>query len=808
MTMYKRIFLAMLIFVLPLSALNAQTGNVNGEAVNQATGDPLNSVNLLLYQAGEENEIYRNGITDISGRFTFKDIPYGEYVLAASHVGFQKIKKRFHLNEPAFELEVAMEEQQIDLGEVVVSSLHQERQVKQVSMPMEVLSEPEAEMLATFSPAEALEQEPGIAMQSDGVWATSVNIRGLNEQRIVALVDGNRIETATDLAAGLSMIDMSDVQQIEVIKGAASSIYGSGAMGGVVNFITKTGHFSSNPYTHGELATSFQSVNELVFRKLAITTGNDFGYLRVSGMARNAADIKTPEGILPNSQFKDNNISVDAGLKTLKNHTLKMQFQRFFAEDVGIPGGAPFPGPAEATYPEEKRTLYSAEYTIEDLLPSLDEFSLKYFHQYILRDVLMKPNTPPQRAGNFRITPEKVTPQGKHHTDGLKMKTQWDLGEGHDVIAGIDLWQRKLNTSREKQIRQEVLDPNGNPLDTIQIIRGEKPIPESSFGSGGLFIQDEFTPLEDLKVTIGGRYDLVRVRNEQAYDPEYLVINGERQDPPPNQRITFEEQTVYNKSWSANLGMLYNISEDLDLTLTLGRSFRSPALEERYKYIDLGNKVRIGDPELQPEDGYTVDAGFRVWKPEFNFRINGFVNRFSDMIVEKPGNYIYEYSAGPQAGTKDTLPALINSNVDRSLLYGFDMKMELQLTNRLVFYGSASFVRGKDIKNDENLPLIPPLNGRAGFKYRFNENLNMDVYSSHYKNQDKEAEGETETPGYSVYNLTVYTRPIDLDFVRLKLSGGVENIFDRAYRNHLSTNRGVVKIEPGRNLFLKAKLQF
>jgi hemoglobin/transferrin/lactoferrin receptor protein len=356
---------------------------------------------------------------------------------------------------------------------------------------------------------------------------------------------------------------------------------------------------------------------------------------------------------------------------------------------------------------------------------------------------------------------------------------------------------------------REVLDPNGNPLDSIQLIRGEKPIPKSSFGSGGMFIQDEFSLFQEkLKVTLGGRYDLIRVRNEKALDPEYLIIDGERKDPPPNQRITFEKQTVYNKSWSGNLGLLYHLTEESGFTLTLGRSFRSPSLEERYKYIDLGNKVRIGDPGLKPEDGYTLDAGFRIWESGFNFRINGFINRFTNMIVEKPGEYIYTYSTGPRAGTNDTLPALLSSNVDKAQLSGFDMKMELMLTERLVFDGTLSYVRGRDTRNDENLPLIPPLNGRAGLKYHFPGTITIDLNSKHYAKQDEIAEGEKVTPGYTIFNLAMYTQSRDFQFVRLKLTGGVENIFDKAYRNHLSTNRGALRIEPGRNFFFKAQLQF
>ena len=86
-------------------------------------------------------------------------------------------------------------------------------------------------------------------MGSDGVWATNINIRGLGESRLVTLVDGNRVETATDLTASLSMIDINDIERVEIIKGAQSSLYGTGAMGGIVNIITKDGHFAEKPYS-------------------------------------------------------------------------------------------------------------------------------------------------------------------------------------------------------------------------------------------------------------------------------------------------------------------------------------------------------------------------------------------------------------------------------------------------------------------------------------------------------------------------------------------------------------------------------
>ena len=807
--MNKYFLLAMALVLWSWSAVEAQRATIEGTVAGGGTADVLNGVNLMLYRTDNLSEAYQSTISGLDGHYTFREVPYGEYVLTASHIGYRRFNETLVVARSRHKVDITLEHQYINLGEVVVSSLHQERAVREVSMPMEVMGSEEMDRLAAFSPSEALASEPGVTMQNDGVWGTSVNIRGMSEQRIVTLVDGNRIETATDLAAGLSMVDMSDLERIEVIKGAASSLYGTGAMGGVVNFITKSGHFASEPYTRGTLSTSFHTVNDMLFRKLALSTGTDYGYVRVSGMQRNASDISTPRGVLDNSQFQDNSISLDAGLKPLEGHRLEVQYHRFLAEDVGIPGGAPFPGPATASYPREKRNLYSVNYEIRDLLPSLSKLSVKYYHQYILRDVEMHPNVPSQQVGNFRITPRKITPKGKHYTDGLKLTTNWALKGNHQVTAGVDLWQRRLRTERRKYIDREVLDVQGNPLDTIQIVRGEVPIPDSRFASGGVFFQDQFSLLDgDLEITLGGRYDLVQVHNERALDPQYLIVDGEKNSTPPDQRVTFREQTVYNKSWSADVGLLYALSEHTDLTLTLGRSFRSPSIEERYKYIDLGSMVRIGEPDLSPEKGYNLDGGIRFWMPGFNLRINGFVNRFNDLIVEEPGQYIYTYNTGAQAGTQDTLPALINSNVDQALLYGVDMTFDYHLLRNLVCHGTLSFVRGKDMQDESNLPLIPPVNGRAGVKYHFPGTLTLDMYSEWAARQNKVAEGETKTPGYAIVNLSAYSKPINLNFARLRLTGGIKNIFNKAYQNHLSTNRGVIRIEPGRNFYVKMQLNF
>jgi len=801
--------LAFILCLTGITKVQAQNPELKGRITEAETGNALPGATVMIFE--EENypalQPVQATITDRNGNFKLKKLNKGSYLLKISFVGYESYQQKIQLKESK-NLTISLEKELINLGEVVVSSLHHDKLEKNVALPIEVMDAKELEQSAAFSPSAALETEPGIAIKNDAPWATSLNIRGMNEQRIVALIDGNRIETATDLAAGLSMVDFTDLERIEVIKGASSLLYGTGAMGGVVNFISKKAHFADRFYASGNFAGGYQSVNQLFSRKVSINTGSEIWKLHLSGRMRDAENIQTPEGELPNSQFTDNNISVAFGFRPLKNHELSLQYQRFFGEDIGIPGGSPFPGPAEATYPKEKRTLYSGKYTINQFSPSLEKLTLKYYHQYILRDVELIPNIQ-KITPAARITPQKTLPEGNHYTDGAQLKTNWSVFDKHELTAGIDLWQRRLNTSREKYIMKEPLDAGGNPVDTINIIRGEKPIPNATYGSAGIFLQDQFSLIkEKLDLTIGFRYDLIKVTNEKALDPVYLIMNGTEMDPIPNQRITFPEQTVYNKSWSTNLGVLYSLTKDIDITFSAGRSFRAPSIEERYKYIDLGSSVKLGDPNLKPEEGYSFDIGFRAWKPNINFKMNGYLNSFSNLIVEKPGEFVYTYNTGAGAGTKDTLPALINSNVSRALLYGFDMQTNYNVVKNTVIYAKASFVRGKDTKNDENLPLIPPLNGILGIKYQIPGIASVDFSANLHDDQNKVAEGEQETPGYAVYNLVLSSSEFNLNMPRIKFTAGIKNIFDRAYKNHLSTNRGIINIEPGRNYFIKTKITF
>ena len=804
----KKIKLLLLMVTLFAVAASGQNMSISGKVSDIGTGEGLAYVyvqvrNTLTYE-------FFSGLTDKDGAFVLKNLATGIYQLSVSCLGYYTSAQEVHVGEsnPApviIELKAAL----IPLGEVQVSSLRYDKLEKDVSMPVAVVPRENFPRQSAITLSDVLSREPGISLYRDGGWGTSVNIRGLGENRMVSLVDGNRIETASDLAAGLSMFDVNEIERVEIIKGAASSIFGTGALGGVVNILTQKGQYYDRSTIHGSATGIYQGVNGLLGTHVAVESGSKAWKVRLSGGYRTAGNYKTPDGVQPNSQFTDQNLNATIGIKPLANHELEINGQHFQAFDVGIPGGAPFGPLATATYPEEKRQLISGKYTIKNLFPAMDEIILRVYHQYIFRDVEMLPNTPASLIGNTRITAEKVLPRGEHNTSGLVLESKWKTGENSRLVGGIDLWQRKLVTSRDKYLKQEVLNSFQQVLNTLNIIRSEKPNPDSRFGSGGIFVQHESSFLKNkLELTVGARIDRIRVANDQGLDPFALMVNGVIKDPVPNQRIVFAADTIGAWSWSANAGALYHLFKNMDITANVGRSFRSPSLEERFKYIDLGSKVRLGDPGLKPEKGLFGDIGLRIWKDQLQVQANGFINYLNDMIVETPGVFIYTLNTGTDAGLTDTLPALVNANVSRALLTGFDASINVQPFKNAVVFAKTAYVRGLNLQENDDLPLIPPFTAGAGLRYQVPGVFTLEWTTNWYAAQKKIAIGETATESYFVSDFSLYSAAREFGITSFQLFAGVDNVFNKSYRNHLATNRGIILTEPGRNVFVKVIMKF
>lgn len=686
--------------------------------------------------------------------------------------------------------------------EITITSQRFDKKLDEISLPLEIITAERIKTTPAVTVSDLIKNEGGVALSRDGIWATSVVIRGLSRSSIVTLVDGNRIETATDLAAGLSLFNLDDIERIEIIKGASSVLYGTGAIGGVVNIFTKQGRYSENAFLNGSVSGSYNSVNKQAAGSIFLLTGAKDWYAKLFTNMRSADNIKTPDGEIPNSRFRDRTFSSLLGFKPQANQEIKLNYQYFSATDAGIPGGSTlFPVAASVRYADIDREMFSAEYKLSNLSRSLNLFSVKYYFQNIARYVENIPyqTTFVPASGSSpakRVNVLKITPNARHYTQGFQMQTDWIVSEGNYLIAGIDIWKRNLDSKREKYQKIEVLNSSNTVVSTTNKVIGERPVPESDFRNIGFYLDDEIKLMDDkFIINAGARFDGIKVTNKKTVNPVYDITNGVVSYTPAGQILNWDEKEVNDYSWSGSIGALYCLQKDVDLTLNLARSFRSPSLEERYQYIDLGNLLRIGKADLQPEDGYFIDLGLRYWGEVFNFRVNGFLNYIKNMIVELPGTY-------------QNRAALIKTNSGKAQLYGFDLSAEYNFIHPLSAYCTASYVRGKDNESSTDLPMIPPLNGSIGVNAEFDELAKLNLSLIWFTEQNKIASGEIATPGYAYLNFSASSYPVDFNFTKISVTAGIENIFDKGYRNHLSSNRGLIILEPGRNIFVKLQIDW
>jgi len=787
----KIIFLLLVLVVSELSA--GQTFTLKGKITGAENGSSIQGATVFISHGSF-------AYTNSEGFYSLTGLNSGKYQIKISSLGYKSISTELEITSDQVK-DFSLTPSAIDLDEVVVSTNRTENYLRNSPFAESLIGKEEIQIRPSVSLPDILQNEPGVSLLRDGIWGTEISIRGLNRENIITLIDGSRIATSTDVAARLSLINLNDIERVEVIKGASSSIYGSGATGGIVNIITKSPQLYNKFSLSGNVLTEYNSVNDLTVFGGSFYCGSSFWSTKLSGSYRKANNTQTPNGELKNSQFEDYSFSGALNIYPIDNHKLKIDYQLFRADDVGIPGSSVFPEQALVTYPFERRELISAGYEIQNISKTFYKLSAKCSYQLINRDVENIPyivQNIPASGGNpaRRISVLKITPSADHKNNNATLQGNFWLFDSHNLVAGIDYWDRSYNGERERNILKEFLDSLGNVVSKTDSIIGEKPVPNSKYRSLGIFAQDEFKLFEDkLSTTLGLRYDFINITAEKTLNPVYTITNGVLNTNPPNQNVLWDSTDTNNSSYSANLGFIYSLFTSLDLTLGLGSSFRSPSLEERFQYIDQGSVVRVGNPELKPEKGQSIDFGIRYYSDNLKIISSFFYSHFNDLVAEVPGTY-------------EGRNALIKTNIGEARIFGFDFGADYNFWRDYIFYTTASYVKGDDITADGNLPEIPPLNGRIGFKFEFLDYLQTDISTSLFAEQNNVAEGELTSPGYAVFNLLLNTVPIKFSSINFRVYSGVENIFDKAYRNHLSTTRGSITIEPGRNIFLKLAVEF
>lgn len=653
------------------------------------------------------------------------------------------------------------------LDKTVITARGMESTVSQTPGGVGIVRDEEIAIDQPISISDELARIPGVSISSDSAWGSEVNIRGLGRGSLIFNIDGARVNTATEINAQFGTINPNEIQRVEVLKGPISALYGSGSIGGVVNIITRKGEFTPEPARRSYLTGTYTS-NPEGFSTYANTSYNspDF-WVYGSASWRDHESYEAGDGEeINNSQYRDYQGKLRTGFKWLKGES-DVQVQFAEGKDIGIPGTgvAPLPAAADVTYPRTSRILASWDHKISDINPYFKESAVKIYYQSIDRRVRID-NFP---AGN---AVKMITPAADHETWGGKWQNVFARGD-HKVVAGLDLWNWHLDSSRTKYL--------ANGL-TVK----DKPLPNADYFSGGAFAEDNWTLGEALTLNFGGRLDYISVQN----DANYLYTK------PPNPKaanpLITPSQTKDDMSWNLHAGLTWNFMPDWSMSLLAASAYRAASMEERFSYIVLGSGAeKRGNPDLDPERSMFFEYGIHYNGKKFGASASAYANFLRDMISEKIiSASLIQYQ-----------------NVNEALIWGGEAEAFWLFMPGARLYANLAYTRGEDTENNTDLPFIPPLNGRAGVRYDHRSGLWARAEVSWAIKQDQTPPGVETTDGWQTVGLRLGYK-FNVKQTMQELILGAENVFDEDYRDYLSTSRGMELKEPGLNFLATYRLWF
>ncbi|MDR2468990.1 MAG: TonB-dependent receptor [Tannerella sp.] len=233
----KSIYMGIIMLFPVLSYASVQKdANINGHVIDVKTREHLPFVTIAL--KGTTIGI----TTDATGHYFLKDLPVGEFTLVASYVGYKTVEKNINIeSQKTIEINFELEEESVSLDEVVVSATRNESKKQESGIIVNVLSSKLFDAVSSVNLAETMCFQPGLRVENNcgNCGTMQLRINGLEGQYSQVLVDSRPIFSSLAAVYGLEQLPIAMIERIEVVRGGGSALFGSNAIGGVVNIITK-----------------------------------------------------------------------------------------------------------------------------------------------------------------------------------------------------------------------------------------------------------------------------------------------------------------------------------------------------------------------------------------------------------------------------------------------------------------------------------------------------------------------------------------------------------------------------------------
>lgn len=683
--------------------------------------------------------------------------------------------------------------------EVVVSATRTEQNKEDVSSSIETVSSKDIDNQMSSDVKKALQYTPGVDANGSGRFGISgFNIRGVEGDRVKMMIDGVRQPTpynpgATEQRKYSNAIEIDTLQIIEVNKGPASTLYGSDAIGGAVMLRTKSPEDMLR--TEGDehrfgIKSSYTSADEQF--KNTLSWAMRKGKLETLVMATYAqgsetethssgSDIEGPDrGAANPADTELSNFLGKAFYNVSDSNRIGLtieNYNRQYDEDeLNYNGYSIMPG---FTYTDNfnedtnKRFRATVEQQVE--INTFIADSLDWSVSYQDSSSLSK---------NYDTTPSNGRRMRERDASDVTMQFDAQLsklvnisGSDHEFTYGFSYLKNDFE-----------LKNTDYKFDLGTVTPGSTGIPDAKITQWGAFVQDQAFLMEDrLILTAGLRYD------------SFVA------DPSTDEGFTTEYDKNENDAFTAKLGSVYHINDNLAVFGQIGQGFKAPTVYDLYYFYNQGAIIEA-NPNLKAEKSLSYELGLRGKNEHARFELSTFYTDYTD--------FINQTKSGEQGG-KDVLT---KENLDEVTIYGAELSSTINLDSLIdAPFGTytrlaVAYADGEDKTTGKSIDSVAPLTGTVGLgleRETFGTALNVKMVAA---KDEWHSEDNRDAAGYTLVDVTAYYRPI----TDLTLRAGLFNALDKKYwlysdlsgSAHDSKFSKDFKSQPGRNWGISANYEF
>ncbi len=645
--------------------------------------------------------------------------------------------------------------QEFSLDTMVVTATRTAMTVKETPSTVEIVDSKKLEQTQAKTLHDALKGALGVNVFNDFQGRSNVSIRGSESRHVLIMVDGKRLggEAAYNSANAwdVDRIRMEDVERVEIIRGPAGALYGSDAMGGVINVITKTPdkttadvNYEYGWYEDGKGAGYKGNLY------LQGAEGN-YSYKINAGLNKNRP-YWDPKGSGDSMNFygKQQPLSLNVGYKFDNGNELSVDFSKIKENNqksttsttVMVPGKV-WQDKVQTIYNDNKRTDYAITYKGSDdkqdwmFRAYKSVFDKHYKNQNNTRMTMMG------RPQGWKLQDPKVDTV-KRTLSVIEGKDTFNLGDKNKLTAGFEYRKDQSEGTRLKK-----------PSTSLNGADAHAAFDKADINYLAAYVQDEFRP-----------------------DDKWLIIPS----------VRFDHSDQFSNKLTSNLAATYNAADDVRIKAVVGQGYKTPTVNDLYIFWEMyaanpGGKGQfyVGNPDLKPEKSLSYELSVeKDWGDRSTVHLGLFRSDVKDLISTYWTGKLTDDDPALYPGVKGDM-IMAYKNIPEATLQGVELYGSHRLGKNIYLNAGYTFLDAKDKTAGTRLKDRAKHQVTFGVSYQpeniYAWDLSFDLVSNlgyYFNNGDKSTMGNFvyETKDFTIANIMA-SRHLNKD---TKIYLGIDNI--------------------------------